>query len=285
MQLALSCVPPTFNIAATSAAYAQMAGLLSGFAFTALVMLLKPTRSRRRRPEDQLPVALFAAFVALLLSTLTYSLLAGEDVVGARARTATEELVDGLPFGLAFIMLLHGLTFLLDSGGAGRALVRAVHVITVLVLPALTMLYLVNAVPDMESARAQLAGGCPSTSMYTFGLILTALTIAVLGAMLVARSRWPRFRDWTPRRPDAAPFLVLVVCIASAVCAGFLASRSPNFLFPSAGLATFLELAWLLLTGIGTVLIASWPPPKAPDPPTGRIGRHRSRTRAASTAN
>lgn len=110
MTLALDCRNPVFNIAATSGYYAQMTGLLAGFAFTAMVILLSPTQVDERGDRGGvraggLVLALLATFASLIIATLTYSVLAGETAPEARARAATEELVDGVPFGLAVIML------------------------------------------------------------------------------------------------------------------------------------------------------------------------------------
>jgi hypothetical protein len=276
MSLADSCIPPIANIAATSTGYAQMAGLLSGFAFTALVMLLTPIqvqhRSARQQPQaGQMFMALFTAFVALLFTTLAYCVLAGEDVTKAAGRASTEELVDGLPFGLAFIMLFHGLALLLNAGNAHGTAVRAAHIVTVLVSPVMVMFYLANAVPDTEATRAVVDHGCPRSAIYDFSLLLTGLCLATLGATLAARHWWHRFRDWTMRARGLAATLVLAVCAVSTLWAGDLASRGPNFLISSAWLTVYLEVTWFLVTGVGVLLIAAWPPPD----PGAEPARHR----------
>jgi len=61
--------------------------------------------AERRQAEGQdtgAPLSLLIAFVSLTLTTLLYSLLAGENMEGARARAVTVELVNGLVFGLAY---------------------------------------------------------------------------------------------------------------------------------------------------------------------------------------
>lgn len=269
MLLAKDCVTSIENIADTSSAYVQMTGLLAGFAFTALVMLLTPTQVEHRQPRDQpqagqLFMALFAAFVAFLFSSLAYSVLAGESVADAPGRASTEELVDGLPFGLAFVMLFHGLALLLKAGNAYLTAVRTVHVVAVLVLPVMAMLYLSSAVPDLESARAK--GGCTDPATYNLSLLLTLLTLAVLVATLVARRKWRPFREWTMRNQSAAPIIVLVICVLATGWAGDLATRGPGFLISQTWLVVYLEVTWLLLTGVGVILIASWPDPAASAP-------------------
>jgi hypothetical protein len=128
------CPGPAFNVPGTSGFYAQMTGLLAGFAFAAMVVLLTPTQNVERKiveyasrdalretragaagataraNDNGVFLALLAAFFALVIATLTYSVLAGETLPQARGRAATEELIDGVPFGLAVMMLFHGLT-------------------------------------------------------------------------------------------------------------------------------------------------------------------------------
>ena len=258
-----SCMPSLPNIAATAASYAQMTGVLAGFAFTALVVLLTPTqvehRAGNKRQTGYLFTALSSAFVALLMTTLAYSVLASENVEAARGRTATAELIDALPFVLAFIMLFHGLTLLLHVGKAHISTVRTVHIITVLVLPALALFSLVCAVPDTEVARAALTGGCPDGWTFEFGLILTAACCVVLLSTIIAKTHWEPLRRWVPKRMNIPSIVVLVVSLISIAFAFTLASRSPDFLMSRTWLNVYLIAAALLLTGIGFLLICAGP--------------------------
>lgn len=260
---ASTCVPSLPNIAVTSAGYAQMTGLLAGFAFTALVVLLTPTQAEHRPRDKQhsgyLFTALFSAFVALLMTTLTYCLLAGEDVAAAPGRAVTEELVDGLPFGLAFITLFHGLTLLLHVGKAHASVVRTVHNMTVLALPPMALFYLVSAVPDTEATRASLSGGCPDAQIYILGLILTVLCSAVLLLSMAAKTYSATLRRWVPKRLSHPSIVALIVSLISAMFAGTLAGRSPNYLLSRTWLVAYLLAAALLLTGIGFLLICGGP--------------------------
>lgn len=260
---ASTCLPHLPNIAATSAAYAQVTGLLAGFAFTALVVLLTPTqverRPRNRQQTGYLLTALFSAFVALLMTTMAYCLLAGEDVTAARGRTVTQELVDGLPFGLAFISLFHGLTLLLHVGQAPASVVRTVHTITVSVLPVMAFFYLVSAVPDTEATRAALNGGCPDTRIYVLGLILNAACSVFLVLSMIGKAHWRRLRMWVPKRPANPSIMALVVSMLSATVASTLTGRSTDYLMSRAWLVVFLVAAAFLHTAIGFLLICAGP--------------------------
>ena len=178
---AAPCPGPAFNVAVTAGFYAQMTGLLAGFAFAAIVVLLTPTQNLDREiiedrsgqgsddsqaditrmelkaNESGVMLALLAAFFALLTATLTYSVLAGETLPLSQGRAATEELVDGLPFGLAVIMLFHGLTGLMDNGNIDEVAVWLSRVVAVVVAPVLTFYYLINGATDTVSATSRAA--------------------------------------------------------------------------------------------------------------------------------
>jgi hypothetical protein len=258
-----TCVPSLPNIAATAASYAQMTGVLAGFAFTALVVLLTPTQAEHRagnkRETGYLFTALSSAFVALLMTTLGYSVLAGEDVAAAPGRTATAELIDALPFVLSFIMLLHGLTLLLHVGKAHISTVRTVHIITALILPTFALFSVVCTIPDTEAARAGLTDGCPDARTFVFGLILTAACSVILVATMIAKTHWGPLRRWVPKPMNSPSMIVLVVSMISLAFAFGLAGRSPDFLMSHTSLKVYLLTAALLLTGIGFMLICAGP--------------------------
>jgi hypothetical protein len=100
--------------------------------------------------------------------------------------------------------------------------------------------------------------------------------IAVLVATLVARRQWRPFRRWTMRNHNIAPIVVLADCVAATLWAGDLATRGSNYLFSPTWMAVYLDVTWLLLTGVGVLLIAAWPPHgPAVEPPVRRSQHHR----------
>jgi len=116
-QIADSCVLWTgFDISIVARNYAQLAGVLAGFAFVVINLVLD--RSYRRRGDGKsraahevehetlTGVALMNAFLGLFLSAIQYSLLAGENgcsLTGGRAASA--ELLGGISF-VAFVYML-----------------------------------------------------------------------------------------------------------------------------------------------------------------------------------
>jgi hypothetical protein len=248
------CPGPAFNVAGTSGFYAQMTGLLAGFAFAAIVVLLTPTQNLERegieRRSDKgfddskttairaeikandngLMLALLAAFFALLIATLTYSVLAGETLPLARGRAATEELVDGVPFGLAVMMLFHGVTMLMDNGNVSQAAVWLSRVVAVWVAPILTLYYIANGATDTESARLALQAPrsiCSgSVSLPTLGVVLTSVLAVILIAALTIGRRISKIRTAMRKLQIVPPVIVVGFSVGAAVIGGSLSTRS-----------------------------------------------------------
>jgi hypothetical protein len=277
----LPCPGPTVNIAATSGFYAQMTGLLAGFAFTAIVVLLTPTQNLERKiienrssrtlgdgkvltraeiraNDNGLMLALLAAFFALVIATLTYSLLAGETLPQARGRAATEELVDGVPFGLAVMMLFHGVTVLMDNGNVSQVAVWLSRAVAVGVVPMLTLYYITAGATDTESARLALrkspAVCSGSVAMPTLGVNLTCVLVVILIASLVTGRRIARIRVAMRRLQVVPPVIVVVFSIGTAVLAGSISTRSDRFLMSPSILNRYLILTFAALAVIAAIL-------------------------------
>jgi hypothetical protein len=264
MVLAADCPETGFNIAVTSGYYAQMTGLLAGFAFTAMVVLLTPVQvgeraSGGKAKDNGVLLALFTAFVCLVITTLTYSVLAGE--TAARGRAATEELTDGLPFGLAVIMLFHGVTLLMHSGNIDHSAVLIGRVITTVVAPSLTLYYLTNGAADTESIRLASTGVCGVSRLPQIGVVLSLVLFAILTIALIPRVQAMVWRSWSWPRDHQylVPAGVLTAGVLAAVAAGDLTTRSANFLLPRWAVTTYLVGAFILLAVIGLMLAFGYP--------------------------
>jgi hypothetical protein len=255
MAYALVC-PGLIDIAAISGYYAQMTGVLAGFAFTAMVVILSPAERDRIGDEKQrnsgVLLTLFAAFVALLITTLLYSVLAGEKIQEARGRAATEELLNAVPFGLAVIMLFHGTTLLMHMNRRiDRTTARTAQVMTVVVIPALAMYYIASGVSDTDSARAAIAGSCAPIRINLLGVALSIVLAVILGAFLVPRLQSQRCRRVASQHRDAVPIIVLLATVVAAVAAGEVSGKKPGFLMSSAVVTVYLLATFALLVLIG----------------------------------
>ncbi|GIG93363.1 hypothetical protein [Plantactinospora endophytica] len=247
--------PRLLDLAEISALYAQLTGVLAGFAFTALVVLLTPTqvderRSRRSR-DNGLLLALFAAFVALVIASLRYSISAGETATESLGRAATLELINGLPFGLAAMMLFQGITLLFESGNAQSSAVWVARGLAVVVAPTLTLYYIANGASDTETARAAEAGTCLVAPVPLLGVTLTWIIAAMLSASLVPRLQPLVLRRWARKVQPGIPIAVIVASVAAALLGGDMGTRAPNFILSSAGISWYLSGTFTLLLMLG----------------------------------
>ncbi|MBN1250233.1 MAG: hypothetical protein JXC32_21395, partial [Anaerolineae bacterium] len=153
--------PSLVDLGVIAGNYGQMTGVLAGFAFTALVLLLATTPSEQHLPAvrrgEGVPLSLFVAFIALVIATLLYSVLAGEPEE-ARPRAATVELIDGVVFGLAVLMLLQGVSMLMYGARIEKPAMIVSCTLTVVIIPALAMYFISQGVSDMVAARGALEG-------------------------------------------------------------------------------------------------------------------------------
>ncbi|GGS54417.1 hypothetical protein [Actinokineospora fastidiosa] len=119
--------------------YSQLAGVLAGFAFAGLIALIAAQLTRdsvaSRTLYGYLP--LIAAFAGLIATSLNYAIIAGE--APATNRLTILEIVAGVGFAMAFLMLLHAILLLLgglrkDSPRQGQVLARTVNVLRIYLL-------------------------------------------------------------------------------------------------------------------------------------------------------
>lgn len=113
----------TFDVAATAGLYSTAAGLLAGFAFTALIYLI-PGRSSKPGVRDlqagetkkHVLLALVFAFMDLIIVAFLYSFLAGERGCGViQGRGASEELLGGVAFTFSVLTLLYAIVLMVDA--------------------------------------------------------------------------------------------------------------------------------------------------------------------------
>ena len=145
-QIAAACELWTgFDVSIVARNYAQLAGLLAGFAFVVINLVLD--RAYRRRNDGHSPdprevehetltgVALMNAFLGLFLTAVQYSLLAGEQGCAVSSgRAASAELLGGISFVASLYILLYAIVQFV-SGSAGTLIKHCVFIVAVLVPP------------------------------------------------------------------------------------------------------------------------------------------------------
>jgi hypothetical protein len=286
MSLATDC-PGLLNLASIAVSYAQLTGVLAGFAFTALVFVLTQAQQDEvgstRAGRGRVLLAFFSAFVALVFASLMYSVLAGDTATEAHGRAAALELVDGVPFGLSAIMLFQGVTLLIQQRGMEPVVVWTGRVLTVVVAPTLTAYYIADGASDSETARAAKAGFCVHGKAPTLGVVLSLVVMAILATSLIPSIR-PRVPEvWARRLQAVAPIAVLVVSIGAAVEGGTLSTEAPDFTLSSSAVSLYLVGTASLLVLLGVALSLGdrgvQQPTSSRSRPLGRQVRSRTRRR------
>ncbi len=246
----LSC-PAAEDLAVVAENYGQMTGVLAGFAFTALVFLLAPQGARR--VSGSAPLALLVTFINLVIATLLYSVQAGQGNDVAFGRLAAIELIDGLVFGVAVLLLFHGITELMLSADLEERTVRVSRAMTVVVVPALAMYFMAEGAADTGTARLRQAGVCELAQVPRLGQFLTLALVVILAAALTRRGQ-KVVRVITPANDAAGPTFVLAIGVVGAIVSGNLNVRSPGFLMSERSISVYLLLAFGVLLAAALIL-------------------------------
>jgi hypothetical protein len=233
-QIAQACELWTgFDISIVARNYAQLAGLLAGFAFVVINLVLD--RAYRRRTdggpdareiehETLTGVALMNAFLGLFLAAVQYSLLSGEQgcaVTGGRATSA--ELLGGISFVAALYILLYAIVQFV-SGAAGTLIRHCVFIVAVLV-PPIAVFFVEATLTDLALSLGDPQTRRPLQPLWDQANQLSLPITAVVG--IVCALGWffgrRRRRSESPIGPMAGrirtafPYLSTVVIIAAIV--------------------------------------------------------------------
>lgn len=111
----------SFDIATTAGALSQLAGVLAGFAFFAVIFILTNTSAIERllldrgdADYDEALLTLFCATFGLAITAVQYAILAGERTAGLHyGRAASEELMADISLSLSIFMLVAGMLLLI----------------------------------------------------------------------------------------------------------------------------------------------------------------------------
>jgi hypothetical protein len=234
-QFADSCVLWTgFDISIVARNYAQLAGVLAGFAFVVINLVLD--RSYRRRGDGKsraahevehetlTGVALMNAFLGLFLSAIQYSLLAGENgcsLTGGRAASA--ELLGGISFVASVYMLLYAVVQFV-SGSAGTLTKHCVFIVAVLV-PPIAVFFIEATISDLALALADPRTRQPLQPLWDDANNLSvpiALAVLIVAAAVWLVGRKRRLSEVSSARRvqtlrTALPYVTVIVVISAVV--------------------------------------------------------------------
>jgi hypothetical protein len=234
-QIAESCVLWTgFDISIVARNYAQLAGVLAGFAFVVINLVLD--RSYRRRGDGKslraheverevlTGVALMNAFLRLFLAAVQYSLLAGENgcaLTGGRAASA--ELLGGVSFVASVYMLLYAVVQFV-SGSAGSLTKHCVFIVAVLV-PPIAVFFVEATLSDLALALADPKTHQPLEPLWSWANRLSVpialVVVLVCGAVWCIGTK--RRRSDSPsgglaqRVQTSFPYITVVVVISAVI--------------------------------------------------------------------
>lgn len=173
-----------FNIGDTSGLYSQLTGVLAGFSFTAVVIAISRSLESANQQDDQVKASLdeampmmICSFLGLVVTSLTYAAITGDaDNTG---RATIEELVGGLAFAIAGLLMFYSIVLLLylakstESARHGR---RVLGQFITLV----GFAYICNGLDDYNDAH--FSHGAPKWETgVIYGLLLLYAVYAVLG--------------------------------------------------------------------------------------------------------
>lgn len=219
----------TFDIAQTAGLYSQLAGVLSGFAFAALVVILtsRLTAEQALLHNDETTRTMVSCFVGLILVSLAYAVLAGETTNSGRA--ASVELLAAPGFIAAGMLLLLAILALLrtverlspDTTNGGSDSIHLVRLLLAHVAPAILAASLYGGVDDYSDARYG------SHAFRTIDLVLVICYLFVVVAPVVAYRKRYKYASDTTRKRDVRTLAYAAVGLAAcSAIATFLVSAS-----------------------------------------------------------
>jgi len=234
-QIADSCVLWTgFDISIVARNYAQFAGVLAGFAFVVINLVLdrgyrrrgdgKPRAAHEVEHDTLTGVALMCAFLGLFLAAIQYSLLAGENgcsLTGGRASSA--ELLGAISFVASVYMLLYAVVQFV-SGAAGTLAKHCVFIVAVLV-PPIAVFFIEATLSDLALALADRQTHEPLEPLWSDANNLgvpIALTVLVVCATVwwIGRTRRSSESPSSTRVQTfrtAIPYVTVVVVVSVVV--------------------------------------------------------------------
>jgi hypothetical protein len=118
-ELEMSCKPPSLDVEAVAQLYSQLSGVLAGFALTAVFIVIShflgeatPSGRQEQSLSQALP-ALLAALLGLVLSSLTYCVVAADGENPGRA--LFEHIVAGVGFSVSGALLIYATVLFIEG--------------------------------------------------------------------------------------------------------------------------------------------------------------------------
>jgi hypothetical protein len=247
-------LPPNqyLDFSEIAALYSQLAGVLAGFSFAALIAIAA-VRLSESSPQRSLTSAyrpLMCSFFALVATSLSYGVMVGERE--RSGRSAAVGAAAGVGFVAAGSLLVFAILVTLDSvenarpdrtGNAQKA-VRLIRRIMTLVVPPLFVTLWLPALRDHKSIKY--GSDAPFGMLDTSGLIAVGISATISGILFLRYHRLSR----SPSTTDLLSTPGVGVALASLFAtSGYVAFMDENSYLVDA--VPLIEL--VLVTGLGVV--------------------------------
>lgn len=247
-------VPGDYDYAAAAGVYSNLAGVLAGVAFTALVLLATIASARRERPELSSATArsLLAAFLALAIASLNYSTLAGE--TKGLSRLADDEVFGAIAFAAGGLALLFGVALLFEGSrlrGLNHA-ARDLRHFSATVFPVFLLLNIGESTLDYQ--------GVSGAEWIKYLVWAAAGVVLCWSAFVYGFRRSSEPDEWDSSLGGRLPLAALVVSIGAAVAAA-LSTSGPDTLCGVAS-SFWVALAIVAFTLLAVLSVAAQVPPR-----------------------
>lgn len=175
----------SFAIDQMASSYSQVAAVLAGFAFTALVVVL--TRGIGGRMAVQAAPLLLSSMFSLSLTAVGYAVLAGEQTSGVRAAQAAVAMA--LVFTSAGMAVVGSIARLVNAAGAhwgpGARFPDSLRAIGAVAVAPILMLSLAGSTADLREIDTS------TTDLQWLGRALAAALLVVVGTAAALRKSRP----------------------------------------------------------------------------------------------
>lgn len=254
-----NCPNHCYDPVQASSAYSALAGILAGFAFAAIFLLLdryaKRSVETSTETEDvyvaQALGVFVTAFIGLLISTFLFAALGGEQ--GVYERSAALVYLAGLAFAPAIAQLFLGLVLL--TRAQAQPVIRSVmNVVVGGVVPLVTLLFL--SVTAVDGIALDLPDGEGWTRWYgTAHYILLGIGVAGISLILWRPQRVFELLGLegmsTIRPSNWIAFGGLALTLFAAVATAIVGERPPN-----AGMAAVIYVGMDAIVLVGILVLA-----------------------------
>jgi hypothetical protein len=242
-----------FDLSAAAGFHAQLTGILAGFAFTSIVLILQNHKGSGRGTEAGL-LSFLSALITLLIAAFLYGIAAGEELTAGRVTLLV--FLAGTASAIAVFELFYGLTWLVRAGGFPNAAEMTAR-ISALVVPLITFLYLtISALNHVSVTEGRHMIGSFVT------VFLSLLSLLLFLVLLLVQLAWasPELRRLAvgcTSRLGPEPWRSLVSVgggLAAAVGGGIILQFAPTIAAPNWLVCAMMSL-WFVIECVVVLLV------------------------------